>query len=45
MLEEEHHYKRRLQKIIEKKVALEKIALEQSKEEKGEMNEKDYRDN
>lgn len=45
MLEEEHHYKRRLQEIIGEKVALEKIALGKLKEEKGEISEQDYRDN
>ena len=45
MLEEEHKYKRRLQEIIGEKVVIEKIALDQSKEEKGKMNDQDYRDN
>lgn len=37
MLEEERHYKRRLQEIIDKKLALEKKATEKSKEKKEEI--------
>ena len=44
MLEEERHYKRRLQEVIGEKLELEKTALEKSEEEKGEENEQDYRD-